>query len=220
MEWLKKHWELIAAIAVGIPVLYWLYQTYQSDQAANATDAQTTDLQDQEQADEAAYAQSVAVGNLQGGSSSGSSTPGNAVSNVAPVINSNPVVQSDPAYTQPAGTTGFYSPTSTVASPILDELSSSDQASGLGGIDIGAYEQAIANSGNEPAVGSANTPSASPVSTLFGSGGSGNDTAPAPVYAGIVNTQSNDGTIPEHGTAIAKTPTPVELASIGGRGTR
>ena len=37
MEWLKKHREIIAAIAVGIPVLYWLYQNYQANQAASGT---------------------------------------------------------------------------------------------------------------------------------------------------------------------------------------
>src|SRR5580658_5961643 len=73
MEWLKKHWEILAAIAVGIPVLYWLYQTYQSDSAANAQAAQSTALQNQEQTDEAAYAQQVALANLGSGSSGGSS---------------------------------------------------------------------------------------------------------------------------------------------------
>ena len=96
MEWLKKHWGWIAAIAVGIPVLYWLYQTYQTDAANNAQNAQQTDLQNQEEADAASYAQQIALGDLSGGiGSESSSTPVTTTvsSGSAPVV-STPTVSS------------------------------------------------------------------------------------------------------------------------------
>ena len=58
------------------------------------------------------------------------------------------------------------------------------------------------------------------ISTMLGSGGSSNDTAPVPVQAtvpdqSILTSMFPTGSIPEHGTAIAKSPTNIEMSSLG-----
>lgn len=211
VEWLKKHWEILAAIAVGIPVLYWLYTTYQSDAVTASTD---TTLQDAENAAQTSYAQEIALGNVDsgygGGSSGGGSTQGNTIS-----TSTTPVAPLPLPVNSGGSIAGF------VPNPPSDQnpdYSFSQDPS------VANNPNPIYASGSTQAIALGYSPISSAVTTLLGSGGGGNDSAPVGVQGTTGLTQINDniynGTIPEHGTAIPKTPTPVELASLGGRGTR
>src|SRR5580698_2377568 len=100
MEWLKKHWGILAAIAVGIPLVYWLYQTYQSNQV-NAAQNASADAQANELAqDEADYQQQTALANLTGGGvgSSGGSTssPSVSTSTISTPVSSTPNLSQAP----------------------------------------------------------------------------------------------------------------------------
>jgi hypothetical protein len=225
MEWLKKHWEILAAVAVGIPLLYWLYQTYQTDQANAAQAAQSTDLQNQEQADEAAYAQQIALGNVGGvggGYGGGSSGPIQQ-STQAPVTGTNTAPLPTPINTDPTGPTntatglaappgeGYADPSTVVnaAPPTLAGYT-------FNGIAL------VANTPDTTPAPSNPTPVSSAVSALLGSGGGSNDTGQVPIYAvpttpSIPLTHISNGTIPAHDTAIAQSPTPVEMSSLSGR---
>jgi hypothetical protein len=217
MEWLKKHWEILAAIAVGIPVLYWLYQTYQSNSAANAQAAQSTALQNEEQADEAAYAQQVALAQLGSDSSggatgSGSSTQGNVVTSSPSTSTASPVVavSSDPVASSGVDPTLLAPPPN--QNPDYSYSQNSSVANNPNPIYPAGSPQAIALGYSPSGVADQNQPST--ISVLLGSGGGNNDTAPVAVHA--VMPDLSDGSIPVHGTALPASPTPVEQATVRG----
>jgi hypothetical protein len=221
MEWLKKHWEILAAIAVGIPVFYWLYQTYQSNSAANAQAAQSTALQNEEQADEAAYAQQVALAQL-GSDSSGGST-GSSVSTQGNVTTSTPVtssastsvaspvdVSSDPVASSGVDPTLLAPPPN--QNPDYSYSQNSSVTNNPNPIYPAGSPQAIALGYSPSGVADQSQPST--ISVLLGSGGGNNDTAPVAVQA--VTPDLSDGSIPVHGTALPASPTPVEQATVRG----
>jgi hypothetical protein len=102
MNWLKKHWKLLTVFAVGIPVVYWLWQKYQTS-SQGSSQAQNTTPTDSTQ-----YATQFAVGGLGGSGSGGysgavdsspvSSAPA-PVSSTAP----NTTAPAAPASTTPSG---------------------------------------------------------------------------------------------------------------------
>ncbi len=205
MEWLKKHWEILAAIAVGIPVLYWLYQAYSTSSANSAQAAQDATLQNAEQQATADYAQQVALSNLQGGYGGGGTGGGpiqstQSTNSATTGVSTAPLptpINSDPTGAPPPGQ-GY------------DPIGNTSATIPIGGNGAPTYP-----------VGSPQNPApvsvSSVLSTVFGSGGGNNDTAPVGVQATPVSTS---GAIPEHGTAIAASPTTLELASLGMRGMR
>lgn len=226
MKWLEKHWIWLVAIPVVGFVAYWLYQAYQSNSANNAANAQNSQLQNLEQQDEAQYAQQIALASLGGQSTSPatgdtsttvspstqtSATTSNAASN-SPIVTGNTGL--------PAGTTMSEAEQNIVGNleqnyPVGSSTPESDPSS------YTAYPPTT-NSSPSPVspVTQYNGPSV--VSTLFGSGGSSNDTAPAPIQGQTTLSRSNimmnhigDGSIPQHGTAIPKSPTVLEASSLG-----
>lgn len=213
MEWLKKHWEIIAAIAIGIPLLYWLYQTYQANQeqaAQAATDATAN-------ADAAASADQlqVAYGGYYSGSGGGSGSV-NEIQNqptTSPSITTQPVAQVQPSINY--GTDLVAPPAN--QNPDYSYSQNPSVPNNPNPIYAPGSPQAIAL-GYSPAP--ATTPS-SVMGTFFGTGGGNNDTAPVSVQPTVpdqsILTHVSSGVIPEHGTALPKTPSPVDLASLGGR---
>jgi hypothetical protein len=208
MEWLKKHWDILAAGAAGILLLYWLYVEYQNQQASSAQAAQSTELQNQEQADEAAYAQQVALSQLGSDSSGGAtgdssvSTQGNVTTSTNPTTSTatTPIVTGDPVASSGVDPTLLAPPPN--QTPDYSFSQNSSVANNPNPIYPAGSPQSIA-------LGYSGA-----INTLLGSGAQ-----PTPVTQPIAITPDvTDGTIPEHGTAIPKTPTPVELASLGARG--
>jgi hypothetical protein len=229
MEWLKKHWKILAAIAVGIPVLYWLYETYLSNSAPSNDNS---GLQAQEQADETAYAQQVAVASLDSGSSSGSSGSSTQANNTVPetastsngtnntVSISTSTVAVNPDATAPPGQGFAY------GNPYAP-----------GSNEYNSYQQELAHPGTPIPVGENTNPEYAPgspqaavtqttmastagnaLSTLFG-GGSSNDTALVAQTATVSAPEIShiaSGAMPQH-LQLAATPTSVEMSSLGGR---
>lgn len=224
MEWLKKHWGWIAAIAVGIPVLYWLYQTYQTNAANNAQNAQQTDLQNQEEADAASYAQQIALGNLSGGI--GSSSSG---------------VASEPVTSTVSGTQTSATPIASTSTPIASTSTGVSSPANLYAGTVGAtgetfapptasntYEPAGFQTAQSPVPSTGNnTPAKSQtygtVTTLLGTGAAAiqqNQTAPprAPVTT-TPPAHITSGSIEQHNNILPSSPTSKELSSISpGRG--
>lgn len=206
MEWLKKHWGWIAAIAVGIPVLYWLYQTYQTNAANNAQNAQQTDLQNQEEADAASYAQQIALGNLSDGI--GSSSSGVASEPVTSTVSGTQTSATPIASTS----TGVSSPANLYAGTVdaTGETFAPPTASNT-------YEPAGFQTAQSP------VPSTGTVTTLLGTGAAAiqqNQTAPprAPVMT-TPPAHIATGSIDQHNTILPVPPTTSELSSLSpGRG--
>lgn len=226
MEWLKKHWGWIAAFAVGIPVLYWLYQAYQTNAANSAQNAQQTDLQNQEEADAASYAQQIALGNLSGGigSSSSSAASSGPVTSSTPSTPTSTSVSSIPPST--AGT-GIVSPSPSATSWYGEDPSdyglTADQA------DTNAAANILDPNGPQTSVSApaVNTPAKSQtygtVTTLLGTGAAAiqqNQTAPprAPVTT-TPPAHITSGSIDQHNNILPSSPTSKELSSLSpGRG--
>lgn len=206
MDWLKKHWDILAAGAAGILLLYWLYVEYQNEQTNSAQAAQSTDLQNQEQADEAAYAQQVALSQLGSDSSGGAtgdsiSTQGNVItsSTATPVTSPVAGVSSDPV-----ASTGV-DPTLLAPPPNQNPDYSFSQ------------NPSVANNPNPIyPVGSPQSIAlgfSSAANTLLGSGASPTASTPAPI---VITPDLSDGSIPVHGTALPASPTPIEQATVRG----
>jgi hypothetical protein len=221
MEWLKKHWEILAAIAVGIPVLYWLYQKSATGQISSAQAAQDASLQNAEQQATADYAQQVGLSNLMGGYGGGGgggtgggpiqSTQSGVASSQPQIVDAQPTLSTPPT-SQPSIPADFAIPAN--QNPDYSYSQNPSVANNPNPIYAPGSPQAIA-------LGYSSGPIMSALNTVFGSGGSTNDTAPVATQ-GVAPDLSHisNGMIPTHGTALPKSPTPTELASIGGRGTR
>jgi hypothetical protein len=221
MEWLKKHWEIIAASVAGIFLLYWLYKTYQAKAANSAQAAQDASLQNAEQQATANYAQQVALSNLTGGygGGGGSGTGGGPIQSTQSVAGQNQPVTNSPATSDIGQISGggYLSVADAIAALPADHQNGDYSFSQNPSVVNNPNTIYAPGSPQAIALGYSSSPVSSAVSTLLGFGGS-NDTAPVAVVANVPDlTHVSSGAIPEHGTAIAKTPTNLELASLGGR---
>lgn len=239
VEWLKKHWKLITVFAVGIPVLYWLYKTYQANSTVSVDQAATDpNIQDN------SYSQGYALASIGGGGGPVSSTQ---------ATTSSPA-QSTPQSSNTAQITAAQSANGITPGETMDEAIAASYA---GYAASNNASQAIATPTTAPQSYPIYTGPPAPApppttvsSMLFGSGGGSNDTAPTPVmgqapnppaadpggiYTGVIPTPGtgyvpsvpvpintgqlshiSDGGISDH-HELAKTPTNVEMSSLGGR---
>jgi cytoskeletal protein RodZ len=165
IEWVKKHWGILAAIAVGIPVLIWLYNYEQQQSATNQANA-VQNAQDQSlQNEEAAQAQETALSDLTDGGASTSqpteSTSGTTFTN-------------SPATTTSTSTVNATAPVSVTALPGAETGSlEAGVFSNITGLDAG--ELAALQTSQTPTFSVPTAPVPSPVattgtviSTLFG----------------------------------------------------
>lgn len=114
ISWFKSHWKIIAGIAVGIPVLYWLYQQYAANAATNAANSQTAAQQAAlDNAEQAQNEQSALSSLTGGGSPGGQDTPGNSITTTPTATSTSPTTTTPAAAISSsnlyAGTTGEYS---------------------------------------------------------------------------------------------------------------
>jgi len=227
MEWLKKHWEILAAIAVGIPIVYWLYQTYQTNQAQAAQAASDATAN----ADALASAQQLADATAYGGYYSGGGGGGYSGSTIAPPVSTvvTPTSTNTAPVSSPASGGGFLSAADAIAAlPVSQQngdysfSQNSSVANNPNPIYAPGSPQAIAL-GYSPDPNAAPAPStaSSAISTMLGSGGGNNDTAPVAVKVDqnstlqVLNDNISNGTMPQHTNPFAS-PTTVELSSLGG----
>lgn len=213
MEWLKKHWEILVASAAGILVLYWLYKTYQANQAASAQATQDATAN----ADALASAQQLANADY-GGYYSGSGGGSYSGSTIAPPQTTQPVVSQPVAQVQPVNSAPVYGQDFMTPpanqNPDYSYSQNPSVANNPNPIYAPGSPQAIA-------LGYSTAPITSPftaaISAILGSGGGSNDTAPVAVQATVPDlSHISNGTIPSH-TTLVKSPTNTELASLGGR---
>src|ERR1035441_4875763 len=220
MFWLKQHWKILAGIAVGIPVLYWLYTYAQAQSAANAAtsaqNAQNASLQNQI----ASQQQAVALANLSSNSAGGVAGTSQPFTN--PSTTSNPTVtaSSDTTSTVAISATA---PAGTISGPSLSATSwyGEDPAALAAGMTAEQWDVQQANQIVPTSPGGSST---TPVSTLFGTGPqpAGDPfTAPkttTPISGSLTRAQFapvSSGEIPQHNTTL---PTPnTFLSSVGGR---